>query len=348
LNVFAVLILGTATVARAEQIGTFRLDDVFLEPTFRYIEAHRGEFSAGNSFLAAAWVRDSAISVNFKLGSKALLGVPLRYKSAPTVEAEHELTFVEAFGQAETTYGRIRAGLVPVPFGLEGGEAEAALQFDRSLFYRFRLIPLRDYGFNYHIDNEGFFSDWTVHNGEAGPDLDNEMWLTARWGYASGRTRRDRFIVGFSGSTGRTTPASTQSAGSSIATGSSRFRTGNFFFGWDRARFGVELEGSLGEIRIDRGAGDEVSKFRSGHFDLSYLLVEGTRLLARYDGYDPDIEKGNDTRQEASIGVAWSSRYETSSLSLLTTKVFLEGVTPDVHEVRLVWRLTPSVNPRLL
>jgi hypothetical protein len=325
--------------ARAEQIGEMRFSDFLLEPSFQYNEGRRGSFSPGNSYLAGDWHRDSALSARLKVGSRDLLGVPAVYASTAFVSAlpaqANTPALVEAFGQVETTYGRFRMGLIPIAFSLDGGDSEARLRFPRSLFFENRLVALRDVGLSYHIDNEGFFSDWAVHNGEAGADLDNELWFTARWGYRSGHDLQ----VGFSGSTGRTSPLATAPSGLTL---SSKTRLANFFFAMQSQKLSFEFEGATGEVRTDAA----LKRLRSGHVDVDLEVESQALILARYDFYDPDVGVNGDQTQMASLGLAFRSKYETSSFYLIGSKVWREGVPQAIHQGMVIWRLTPVANPR--
>lgn len=331
-------ICGALSARAQESIGDFSISGIFLEPTFTYNEPNRGHFDIGRSFLAATWTRDQELSATVKVGTKNLVGLPIRYGPEPI----DELGLIEACAQLDSPFGRIRAGLVPVPFGIEGGDAEERLRFPRSLVFQRRVINLRDHGVSYRIGYQGFFNDWAVHNGESGSDLDNEAWFTGRWGWQGGRFVR----AGISGSAGATTRLSTNPTGTNteLLAGMNpderaRIRIANMFVEWEVSKFHVDFEATAGDTTQDSG----VRKLRATHLDLEYLPNESVSWLGRYDRLDPS-ELPNDRVDEATLGIAYRSRYENSVLYFLATRQTLENVEEGIHRFQLVWRLTPSAN----
>ncbi|HVK61358.1 MAG TPA: hypothetical protein VM432_07400 [Bdellovibrionales bacterium] len=324
--------------AEAENLGELTLSGLLIEPAFTLDEPKRGHFDIGRSFIAASWIRDEMISAKMKLGSKSLIGQPARYGPGPT----DELGLIEAYGQADTSFGMLRAGLVPIQYGLEGGDIEEQLRFPRSFIYSKRIVNLRDHGVSYHIDNKGFFTDFAVHNGEGGPDLDNEIWVTGRWGWQSPRAIR----MGFSGTTGGTTPLSTDPDGTSSSTEaglnvdeSSRIRIANAFLSWRFDPFLFETEASGGDVIQDSG----VEKIRGIRGDFEYRSSDRFSWLVRYDSYDPS-DSPKDREIEYTAGWAWRSKYENSVLYIFGSKVVQENVEQDTHRLQILWRLTPTAS----
>lgn len=326
-----------AHAALEERIGTLEVYDVFLEPQFHYLETRTGGFEPGNSLISFRWLRDDAISAVVTAGTEQLVGRPRRYRSG----TEAEFTLAEAFIEARSTIGDFRFGRVPLPFGTESGRGEARLRLPRSMIHRERYVGLRDQGLSYAIENNGFFSEWAVHNGEGGPDLDNQMWFTSRWGWQGG----SGLYLGVSGIAGRTTPESTQVADGSrtaVQAGldpnqSSKQRFGNAFVEWDARPFGAVLEGTLGESE----QAEEIRRLRAGHLDLFYSWSRQLGLLARYNVLDPDHRAKGDRQEETTFGVAIKGLYDTSTVYLLTTRTQIEGAAKSRHEAMLIWRLTP-------
>lgn len=321
-----------------ERIGILEVQDLFLEPQFHYLETRRGEFQAGNSLVSLRWRRDDAISAVATLGTESLLGRPRRYQDSAE---STELALAEAYIEARSSLGDWRFGRVPLPFGTEAGRAEARLRLPRSMVFRERWLGLRDQGFSFAIENRGFYSEWAVHNGEGRDDLDNQIWFTSRWGYSS----EDGWNLGASGSAGRTTPASTQSADglrTSLDAGldpdrSSKQRYANAFFEWESRALSAVLEGTFGESE----QADTISRLRSGHLDLGYAWTKNLGILVRHDILDPNDRTTGDRQDETTVGLSWRGDYATSVFSLLGTRAHLEGHRPDRHEARLIWRLTP-------
>jgi hypothetical protein len=340
---FAVIALTLAVfghnVFAQESLGSLAVSGLFLEPTFVYYEPSQGSFEAGRSFLAISWTREPNLSAVLKVGSRSLIGTPARYGPAPV----DQLALIEGYAQLDMIAGTIRGGLVPIEWSLEGGDTEERLRFPRSLLFENRAINLRDYGVSYHLSTGGFFSDWAIHNGEGGTDLDNRMWFTFRAGFQNGRALK----VGISGSTGSTTPLSTNvaiptttvtTAGYDV-THSAKIRLANAFgeFNWERLTGSFEVTG--GDVQQDSGS----NRLRAGHVDLDYDLSDKWSLLARYDQFDP-TSADNDSVHDMMAGVALKSVYENSVLYLFGSQRKYEGQPNDIHRVLLIWRMTPLAN----
>jgi hypothetical protein len=344
LRAFPLLFLLTFSLAsrpaRAadESLGTIEVSDLLLEPTYTYREAKKGAFSPGPSFVGVTWTRDRMISATFKFGSKDLIGIPARYGPASTTD---QMGLIEAFGQADSDIGRLRFGLIPSPYGLEGGDAERRLSFPRSLIFQARYLPIRDYGASYRISYEGFFSDWAIHNGEGGPDLDTESWFTARLGWQGGRFLR----LGATGVAGRTNPKSTDPLGVSKSADAgidvdkaARVRVVNFFLEWHLKPVILTAESFAGESAQD----DNVIKARAAHLDLEVEVGSSASVLARYDIIDPRNDLGGDQITEYTGGLSFRSAYNNSVFYILGTKKVQQDVKADEHRGLVVWRLTPT------
>jgi hypothetical protein len=349
---FFALALVSESARANESLGELAVSGIFLEPSFTYAENHSGSFNAGNSFLAATWSRDSLLSATFKVGDRALLGQPARFGDVDG----SQIAIIEAYAQADSDLGRVRAGLIPVPFGLEGGDAEERLRFPRSLLFQRRMVVIRDMGASYHISNEGWFSDIAGHNGEGGPDLDNEIWLTVRGGWQGGRFLR----AGFSGTAGRTNPASTNPDPSATPptvdeevnktgidiTKAAKIRLANVFLDWEFAPMRIEVEADIGDALQDGPtSGTTIDrKIRAGHLDIEYIPQPSWSALARYDTLNPDTDGSGSRVDQYIAGLSWRSKYETSVLYLFFEKTQQQGSSEDIHSVQLLWRLTPSAN----
>lgn len=341
LGVFGVS-FGLPSMALAqESLGSLAVSGIFLEPSFIYAEPSRGAFEAGRSFVAFAWTREPNLSAIFKVGSKSLIGTPARYGPAPV----DQLALIEGYAQLDTQIGKIRGGFIPIEYSLEGGDSEERLRLPRSLLFENRVINLRDYGASYHISTDGFFSDFAVHNGEGGTDLDSRMWFTFRAGFQNGRS----FKTGLSGSTGSTTPLSTNPASFPTTTPTvtagydvtkpAKIRLANIFVEGTSGRLTGSLEATGGDVQQD-GTNNRV---RAGHADLEYNLSDQWSLLTRYDSFDP-TSADNDGVVDLMAGVALKSVYENSVLYLFGSRRRYEGNPNDVHRVLLIWRMTPFAN----
>lgn len=320
-----------------ESLGRLELSGLLLEPSYGHVEPHTGSFSAGRSYAELRWTLDPMVSATLKFGSRELLGQPARFGVVTNPES---LAVIEAYGQTEAALGRLRFGMIPIVFGLEGGDSEKTLLLPRSLIFINRYLVLRDAGASYHISSAGFFSDWAIHNGEGGTDLDNNLWFTARLGWRSDTG----LVVGVSGSTGRTSPASTNPKGTASSDAAwldvnqdARLRIVNAFVSWRLKLLRLDIEGLAGEAM----QGESVIKTRALHADLIWFTGSSVNALLRYDVMDPRNDRGNDQLTEYSVGLAWRSRYQNSVLTLLGTKRVQQDVPVDEHRALVMWRITP-------
>ncbi len=332
--------------ARAQDsLGTLGVSSIFLEPSFIYSEptqpsqSAKGAFEAGRSFLGVSWTQEPNLAAVLKVGSRSLIGTPARYGPAPV----DQLALIEGYAQIDTVVGEFRGGLIPIAYSLEGGDSEERLRLPRSLLFEQRAVNLRDYGASYHISHGGLFSDLAVHNGEGGPDLDNRMWFTFRAGYQEGRGLK----IGVSGSTGSTTPLSTNPTGTATPTStagyditrSAKIRLANFFVEATVGRVTLVSEITGGDVQQDTGN----NRLRAGHVDLEWNASDKFSYLARYDSFDPSALVAAQI-QDYTAGIAWKSVYENSVLYLLGSKRKYEGNPNDTHRVLLIWRMTPFAN----
>ncbi|MEK7356931.1 MAG: hypothetical protein AAB250_10805 [Bdellovibrionota bacterium] len=341
LMIFAGLIAlcAVSPVRAAETLGDIGVSGLLLEPSFRFEEPRRGQFDVGRSYLAVTWTRDPSVSASIKLGSRSLIGKPARYGPAAT----DDIAVIEAYAQLESAFGRIRAGLVPLPYGWEGGDSEHRLSLPRSQLFRNRIVNIRDHGVSYHVGFEGYFSDWAIHNGEGGPDLDNDMWFTLRSGWEGARFLR----LGLSGTTGSTnaastnlTPATWTSADAGLSIGErAKIRIANAFLNWEVNPIEVTLEATAGNTFQDSGD----RELRAVHLDLNFVPNESVSWLTRYDIFDPSTAP-NDRSDEYTLGLAWKGKYRNSVLYVLGSKQVLENVPLNVHKAEIIWRMTPSAN----
>lgn len=343
-----VLILGLFPIGAVAQeldpepLGTISVSDLLLAPRFTYFEPSRGHFQPGDSFIAVGWRRDETLSAQVSLGTQSLINIPNRY---PQINAD-TVNVIEAYGQGDGSFGRFRAGLLPIPFGSEGGIAEGRLRFPRSLIFERGMIGLRDHGVSYSISHERFGSEWAIHNGEGGRDIDNKLWYTARWGY----TIPGKMRFGVSGQTGRTTPASTNPVGTYTTSSpadavmdlnkSSKVRIGNVFVNIDSRRYGLTLEATTGDV-----IQDVKRRFTAGHADFYFPLSPKLAMLARYDFFDPK-RVATDHVQYLTAGISYRTGHDTSEIYIFGTQEMKPEPVADVHRFMLMWKLTPQVYDR--
>jgi len=328
-------------LGQSERLGILEIREIFLEPRFRYYETRSGEFDLGNSLIGFQWIRDDVISAVLTAGARDLVSRPRFYRSTN----ESDFTLIEAFIQADSIVGNFRFGRVPLPYGLESGRGEAILRLPRSLIFSQQWLGLRDQGLAYEIEFHGFSSEWAVHNGEGGENLDNQIWFTSRWAWSGGAG----VLLGFSGATGRTTPMSTMLEPGSTApprtlteagidpTQSSKIRFGNLFFEYEKPWLSLAAEGHVGEFVQN----SEKTRLRGGHADVRLSLNRTLSLLARWDVLDPNDRLKDDRLQQATLGFSVRGLYDTSTIYILASRSEQQGQTQPTHEGWVIWRLAP-------
>lgn len=324
LTLFMGLFGASPVVFAAEQIGALSVSDLMLEPTFISQEpdgtsAHA--FIPGRSYLAVGWKQDSVISARLMLGSKSLIVQPARYGTQ-----DETFGVVEGYAQADTAYGLVRMGYIPIPFGFEGYQAEYEQLFPNSLIYQRRALMRRDLGFSYLISHNSFETSWAVHNGEGAEDKDRRLWYTARLAW-NGPAKSS---IGISGMTGRHVDLITQRE--------EKIRSGNFFAGFNIYGLGMIAEGTMTTTLYQ---GNLVRQLGHYHIDALHPLTMNLGLQLRYDYLDPDHGVQNDAQKDFTVGLRIGSQFKTSSIYLLGVKKMEEGTELNNDQMLLIWRMSP-------
>ncbi len=315
-----------------EPLGIIRVEDITLRPQGYLREGKEGEFELGESSAALSWKLDEQLSSYFRFGAETLRGRPQIYDST---QSRSDLDLLEAYGQYEGILGRIRLGLIPIEVSREGVLKDHELIFPRSQIFSRGVLALRDFGLNYFITHNRFFTSLTVHNGESDSNVDNRTWYSARWGYDFRKLRLEAF-----GQTGSTTPLSTTNSTLQVARFNpmeeSRWRMGGFYADWTPSNFRMSLEGFVGDVTQEK----ETHRFITGHFDFGQMGKK-YGVFFRYNPFDPDTKKANDTQHSLSLALLMLNPSQTSKVILIGTKVLDEGRDVPNDEIRLIWSATP-------
>ncbi len=329
------LLSSGATAKQRESLGTLKVQDITLRPTFEAREPSEVQFLIGESSIALAWSLDENLSALVRIGPETLINPMARFKN----QTSEDLGLVEAYAQWSGVYGRLRAGLIPLEFGVEGEKTEANLRFPRSLLFANRALGLRDIGLSYRIEHNGFFTSVAVHNGEGDQsNLDGRVWTTAKWAWTDGR----KFQGGFSAQTGTTKPASTSTSGDTLTAidvnREAQWRLGGLFLDWEPSQWKLSFEAYLGESSQQKN----LTKYSTGHFDVIYDFEPNFGMQLRFDMFDPNHKVDADVVKELSLGFRFSQKNQTSNIYLIGTKVFEEGRTQVNNDVaRIIWSISP-------
>lgn len=319
----------------SEKLGVLVLDDILMRPHFLVREGQETEFGLGETSMAFSWSKDQSLSAKIRLGPESLINPMIFLKD----EISEQLTMIEAYAQLIGVYGRLRMGLIPLEFGVEGRWRESEIHFSRSLLFEKRIVPLRDYGFSYYVSNKGFYTQMAVHNGEGeSRNPDSRMFFTASWGWRNQRN----FEVGVSALTGTTKPQSTQAVNNSFLAGANvnveaLWRMAQGFLHWHPNNWFFLMEVLFGELEQV----GEITKFNTGHIDLGYRWSPFIKIMARYDHLDPHAKIDRDLQRRASLGLMLSDKHQSQALYLIASKNYEQGSNLANDEFRLIWRMTP-------
>lgn len=317
----------------AEDIGELKIHDLLLRPYFDLHEGREGNFSIGESSFALRWELEQKFAGVIRIGPRTLLNPSARYSNT----VNDDVTLVEAFAEYNNVYGRFRMGRLPVEFGYEGRQWERQLIFPRSLLFQKRAMMLRDMGIAYDVSQGNWYTGFVVHNGESDTDQDGRSWYTARWGY-----KGETFEVGAAGQAGSTRPIATQVSADSLAgvdvTKPERWRLYGLYANLNSKHWDWTLECYQGELEQDT----HVSKYATGHTDLSYQWTKRFSSHLRYDFFDSNVRVYGDQERQISLALMLSNQTHSSNLILVGTKALEEGIQLHNDEIRLIWSLSPS------
>jgi hypothetical protein len=323
---------------KSELIGTLSISDILIQPQFVSTEDSTNNFELGRSYLFLSWKMNKELSSHFGLGREELINHNTRLKvNSNNTDEFKNFTFFEAYGQLDSKYGTVRAGLIPLSFGWEGVHKESEWIFPRTLFYGgedksylTQNFGLRDYGVSYFVSYKDFYTQTTVHNGENGPDLDGKIWNTA--------------VVGWKNKSGLE---------GAISMSNGKYQNGNTnpvldltyansFFGFQFYDMLLMAEGSFGqqEKSFITAPGEDIrTRFWGWHVDASHPLKKGVALLARYELYDPDTNYKDDRTQRVIVGFDFSSELRTSNLYVWGIKNTEEGHDLNNDQIMVLWKV---------
>jgi hypothetical protein len=321
-----------------DEIGTIKLSRFLLEPTFAWrdpdtfdrttSETRRTGFGLQQYQLAARWENDTAITGHFAMGSLLNLNRTRETTGVPP----SSMGVIEGYAQWQAPVGQVRAGLIPIFYGLEGQLLEADLDFPRSLFFQLRYMPLRDYGVSYSLRHENFHSQFSVHNGESAEDLDGRQAATGVWGW----TGPAGVHAGVSGHLSRPINVATNQ--------DARVRFGNAYLGFQVYGSGIWMEGNLGDRRESSSGVEVTTPVSHFHIDALAKVWKDFGFQARFDELDPNRDLAGDRVREMTVGLSWHNTTRTQHLYLLAIKRTEESIERLNDELRLVWRINSAQN----
>ena len=161
------------------------IGEIFLQPGF--IFAKKNPFQLFPSSLYLSFEKEGYSGHFLFSENHSFLKNLLLHQHDPQRES-YSYGMTSAFVQAKwPIYGRLRLGLIPLSYGLEGGIRDAQLILPRSMFSHF--IPNYDLGLSYLISYKGFYIESALHNGAfqgntfSNPIASERLWWTTKGGW---------------------------------------------------------------------------------------------------------------------------------------------------------------------
>ncbi len=312
----------TNVEAQSEQLGELGLGEFLMQPSLVLDSRVESGFELGPSYVDFVWNKDNKYQAHIVFGDLNLLGVP-QFVGVDT----DGYGLISGFAEMQTSYGDVKAGLIPIQFGLEAGISESRLYFERSLIHEMRYLFIRDLGLQYFIEHNGFYTYSTVHNGEAGENTDNRYWFTTQFGFR-GPAGAD---VGLSGSVGRYFPGVEEEH---------LRRAGNIHAKFSLRNLGAAVEATFGEDVLD----GEKTPFLGWHADLRHPLFGSISILARFDHFDSDRDSGDSIIEKSTFGLAVDDLSYNSILYLYYHRRWDESSGQIDNQGLILWRLTSLFN----
>ena len=308
-----------------------------MRPTYFSQESKGGEFSFNDSQVSFDWIKDEHVSAHIAIGSLLERSIPAIYLETKPPD---QLGFIEAYAQYTGIYGHIRAGLVPLGFGSSGLEKNHDRIWPKPMIFAERIVGERDYGVSFFTENNGYFTEFTLHNGEVDQQPnDGNLWLTTRWGWANER----QLQIQVSGQAGRTDGVSTALGSTTLAgwdrTKSAAWRFANLAVAWRPRYFEVQLQATIGQREQNR----KTDSVTSHQVDFIHYFAKNWGFGLRHDDFDPNTKMSNDRVSRESVMLLNQSSDATSVLSVVYSKVLEEKYQRPNDEAWLQWRVTPFV-----
>ena len=127
------LVMGTPRLAEdnEENLGDISIDNIVIATEFEFIDSQRGNFDIGESLVSFLWQKEAKLSGIIQLGSQRLINTPKIFQDI----VMDELGIYEAYAQYHGAYGKLRVGLIPIEFGVEGRTQGASIRFLKESYF---------------------------------------------------------------------------------------------------------------------------------------------------------------------------------------------------------------------
>lgn len=299
-------------------------------------EPSEGGFELKDTWMSVQWKKDENIFGEFRLGT-----LDQYQPTVFTSGGQSGLGLLEAWLQLNTNFGRLRVGRIPISDGFEGSFGDSFWLMPVSEVKKRNWLFSRDEGLTYEAETKPWLTSITVHNGEAGANLDNKMWVTGRFQYFRNTDGNGVLVTATEGSIN---PASSLTASAQTGEGfrfdstkqaKVRWGTLAIFHLWQRDFWNMEFG------RGDNLQDAEKYPFAWGRVDLSKNLGGDLNFLLRYEQTQSDLKAAASIVKISALGLLLSSSDQLSSVTLFL-KHKEEAPSRDNDEALLLFRINST------
>ncbi|MCB0350283.1 MAG: hypothetical protein KDD38_03810 [Bdellovibrionales bacterium] len=331
-TLFSLALLFSLNSSADEPVGTLSIEMLRLRPTLLSDESVGASFSLSDSAFGLSWRKNKKLSAYVEVSSELSRNLPVYYSAAQVDRIGFSMAYAEYLG----VYGRIRFGLIPLNFGYDGVLASHENIYNNALPYSERIIGLTDQGISFYTENNGYYTELVVHNGEIDTASDGRIWTSGNWGFTNGRHFRTQLSLQ-TGYVKSSVASSTNSLAGVLPNQTALWRNGIFFLNWYPRNWNIVAQIGGGEVKQDSQEG----RYNNSMIEVTRSISKNFTAGFRYDQLDPDRKTDGDILTDLSLALTFKSADSTSQVIVLATKSIEEsGEIPD-DQLRLVWLLTP-------
>ena len=310
------------------------IGEIFLQPGFIFSKENRFQLFPSSIYLS---LTKSYYSGHFLFSeNQSFLKSFFLHKYAPQHQ-EYNYGMTSAFVQAKwPVYGRLRAGLIPLSYGLEGGKRDSQLVLPRSIFSYF--LPNYDLGLSYFISHRGFYVESALHNGAfQGNPLSNPIASQRLWWTTKGGWKGAYIDLGMSASVG-------EFVGRNLWPYYSHARRiGNAFLAFQVKQMSFKTEYHFGELYFN----ENKIPVSAWHIDLEHPLTKKISIFGRWEYLSMNNNINLiDVQKKITVGLALHHKQSVFSIFYETPYVITKFYQPQL--VFLYQLLLRKVDDKLL
>ncbi len=295
------------------------IGEIFLQPAFVLSKKNRFQLFPSSLYLSLGKDYYSAHFL-FSENQSFLRSFFLHQYNPSRMRYNYGMTSV--FIQAKwPVYGRLRAGLIPLSYGLEGGVRDSQLVLPRSIFSQF--IPNYDLGLSYLASYKGFYVESALHNGAfqgntfSNPIASQRLWWTTKGGWKANYG----IDIGMSASVG-------EFIGRNLWPYYSHARrVGNAFLAFQIKQMSFKSEYHFGEIYFD----ENKIPISAWHIDLEHPLTKKLSIFGRWEYLSMNNNINLiDVQKKITLGLAFHHKQSIFSIFYETPYVITKFYQPQL------------------